>query len=101
MLLIEKLASIMRPGAILLMETHVLSEASTQSQFIEGTFWGDETYWWVFGAEYLMGMLRSAGFKDVRMPLKADCDSRNTLNSRVTVEGHPAGVRAWFVVTRS
>jgi tRNA (mo5U34)-methyltransferase len=101
MLLIEKLASIMRPGATLLMETHVLSEASTQSQFIEGAFWGDETYWWIFGAECLMGMLRSGGFKDVRMPLKADCDSRNPLNPRVTVEGYPAGARAWFVATRS
>jgi tRNA (mo5U34)-methyltransferase len=101
MLLIEKLASVMEPGATLLLETHVLSEASTQSQFIEGAFWGDETYWWVFGAECLMGMLRSAGFKDVRMPLKADCDSRNPANPKVTVEGYPAGARAWFVATRS
>lgn len=101
MLLIEKLASVMRPGATLVMESHVLSEDSSQSQFIAGAFWGDETYWWVFGAECLMGMLRSAGFKDVRMPLKADCDSRNPLNPRVTVEGHPAGARAWFVATKS
>lgn len=100
MLLIEKLASIMRPGATLLMETHVLSEPSTQSQFIEGAFWGDETYWWIFGAECLMGMLRSCGFKDVRMPLKADCDSRNPSNPRLTVEGHPAGARAWFMATK-
>jgi len=101
MLLIEKLASVMRPGATLLMETHVLSEASMQSQFIEGAFWGDATYWWVFGAECLMGMLRSCGFNDVRMPFKADCDSRNPTNPRVTVEGHPAGARAWFLATRS
>lgn len=101
MLLIEKLASIMRPGATLLMETHVLSEESTKSQFIEGAFWGDETYWWIFGAECLMGMLRAGGFRDVRMPLKADCDSRNPLDPRVTVEGLPAGARAWFVATRS
>ena len=101
MLLIENLASIMRPGATLLMETHVLSEIFTSSQFIEGAFWGDETYWWVFGAECLMGMLRSSGFKDVRMPLKADCGSRNPLNLQVTVEGHAAGARAWFVATKS
>lgn len=101
MLLIEKLASIMRPGATLLMETHVLSETSSQAQFVEGAFWGDETYWWIFGDECLMGMLRSSGFKDVRMPLKADCDSRNPSNPRVTVEGHPAGARAWFVATKS
>ena len=101
MLLIEKLYSIMRPGATLLMETHVLSEISTQSQFIEGAFWGDKTYWWVFGAECLMGMLRSAGFKDVRMPLKADCDSRNPLNHRLTVEGYPAGARAWFIASKN
>lgn len=100
MVLLEKLALIMRPGATLLMETHVLSGMSTQSQFIEGAFWGDETYWWIFGAECLMGMLRASGFKNVHMPLKADCDSRNPENPRVTVEGHPAGARAWFVATR-
>lgn len=83
------------------METHVLSEAPTRSQFIAGAFLGDETYWWIFGAECLMSRLRSGGFKDVRMSLKADCDSRNPLNSRVTVEGHPAGTRAWFVATMS
>lgn len=91
----------MRPGTTLLMETHVLSEAPTQSQFIAGAFWGDETYWWIFVAEFLMSRLRSGEFKDVRMPLKADCDSRNPLNSRVTVEAHPAGIRAWFVATLS
>lgn len=100
MLLIGKIASIMRPGATLMMETHVLSEESTQSQFIEGSFWGDKSYWWIFGDKCLMGMLRSSGFTDVRMPLKADCDSRNPLNPRVTVEGHAAGARAWFVATR-
>ncbi len=100
MLLIEKLASIMRPGATLLMETHVLLETSSQAQFVEGPFWGDESYWWIFGDECLMGMLRSSGFKDVRMPLKAVCDSRNPSNPKVTVEGHPAGARAWFVATR-
>jgi SAM-dependent methyltransferase len=100
MLLIEKLASIMRPGATLLMETHVLLETSSQAQFVEGPFWGDESYWWIFGDQCLMGMLRSSGFKDVRMPLKAACDSRNPLNPKVTVEGHPAGARAWFVATR-
>jgi SAM-dependent methyltransferase len=100
MLLLEKLASIMTSGATLLMETHVLSEASSQAQFIEGAFWGDETYWWIFGDECLVGMLRSAGFKDVRMPFKADCDSRNPADPRTTVEGYPAGARGWFVATR-
>lgn len=99
-LLLDKLARVMRPGANLLLETHVLSEASTKAQFVEGAFWGDKTYWWIPGDECLQGMLRSHGFKDVRMPLKSDCDSRNPANPRVTVEGHPAGARAWFVATR-
>lgn len=101
MQLLEKLAAIMRPGATLLMETHVLLESSSQAQFIEGSFWGDESYWWIFGDQCLMGMLRSMGFKDVRMPFKAACDSRNPTNTKFTVEGHPAGARAWFVATRS
>lgn len=100
MLLIQKLASVMQPGATLMMETHVLSEPSTQAQFIEGAFWGDETYWWVFGVECLVGMLKSSGFTNVHVPLKADCDSRNPLNPKLTVEGHPAGARAWFIATR-
>ncbi len=100
-LLIEKLAATMKPGATLLMETHVLSEPSSHAQFIEGSFWGDETYWWIFGDHCLSGMLRAGGFKDVRMPLKSDCDSRNSDNPAFTAEGHPAGARAWFVATKS
>jgi tRNA (mo5U34)-methyltransferase len=101
MLLLEKLAAIMRPGATLLMETHVLLEQSSSAKFIEGSFWGDATYWWVFGDQCLMGMLRSSGFKDVRMPLKAACDSRNPTDRKFTVEGYPAGARAWFLATRA
>lgn len=100
MALLERLSSIMRSGSTLLMETHVLSAPSTQAQFIEGSFWGDTTYWWIFGDQCLMGMLRSCGFTDVEMPLKADCDSRNPADPRVTVEGHPAGARAWFVAKK-
>lgn len=98
--LLEALAAVMRPGARLVMETHVLSESSAQSRFIEGSFWGDETYWWIFGDECLMAMLRASGFVDVRMPLKADCHSRNPLDPRTTAEGHPSGARAWFTATR-
>lgn len=99
--LLEKIASIMRPGSRLLMETHVLSETSRQSYFVEDAFWGDATYWWIFGDECLMGMLRSSGFKDARLVFKADCDSRNPGNPRTTVEGHAAGARAWFTATRA
>lgn len=100
-LLLETIASIMKPGAKLLMETHVLSERSKQACFIEGAFAGDVTYWWIFGDECLMGMLRSSGFKGVKLALKADCDSRNPDDPRVTVEGHPAGARAWFTATKA
>jgi SAM-dependent methyltransferase len=100
-LLLEKLAAIMRPGSTLLMETHVLLEQSSSARFIEGTFWGDETYWWIFGDQCLMGMLRTSGFRDVRMPLKVACDSRNPTDSKYTVEGHAAGARAWFLATRA
>lgn len=101
MQLLERIASIMKPGARLLLETHVLSERSSQAAFIENAFWGDATYWWIFGDECMMGMLRTAGFSSVTMALKADCDSRNPDNPRITVEGHPAGARAWFVATKS
>jgi len=99
--LIDKVASVMNPGAQLLMETHVLSETSRQAYFIADAFWGDVTYWWIFGDECLMGMLRSGGFKDVKMMFKADCDSRNPADPKVTVEGHPAGARAWFTATKA
>lgn len=100
-LLIDRLASIMRPGATLVMETHVLSETSHQNLYIEDKFWGDETYWWVFGDECLKGMLRTAGFSNVQMLLKMDCDSRNPLDPTTTVEGYPAGARAWFAAQKS
>lgn len=101
MQLLDKIAAVMRPGSRLLLETHVLSESSRQAYFVEDAFWGDVTYWWIFGDECLTGMLRSSGFKDVRVALKADCDSRNPANPRVTVEGHPAGARAWVTATRA
>lgn len=101
MQLLDRIASIMRPGARLIMETHVLSEPSRQAYFVEGAFWGDETYWWIFGDECLSGMLRAAGFRDVTLALKADCDSRNPADPRRTVEGHPAGARAWFTATKA
>lgn len=101
MRLLEKIAAIMRPGSRLLMETHVLSESSRHAYFVEDAFWGDVTYWWIFGDECLMGMLRSCGFNDVRLMLKADCDSRNPKDPKTTVEGHPAGARAFFTATRA
>lgn len=99
--LLEKIASVTQSGARLLIETHVLSETSRQAYFVEGSFWGDVTYWWIFGDECLMGMLRSSGFTDVRLALKADCDSRNPANPRVTVDGHPAGARAWITAVKA
>jgi hypothetical protein len=72
-----------------------------QASFIENTFWGDTTYWWIFGDQCLTAMLRTAGFRNVAMPLKADCDSRNPGDPKFTVEGYPAGARAWFVATRT
>ena len=100
MRLIDTLASIMRPGATWLIETNVLLETPSQAQFIESPFWGDESYWLIFGDRCLMGVLRSIGLKDVRMPLKTACDSRNPSNPKLTVEGRSSGARAWFVTTR-
>lgn len=99
MALLERIASVMQPGGRLIMETHVLSETSQHAYFVEDAFWGDTTYWWIFGDDCLAGMLRSCGFRDVRVALKADCDSRNPANPKVTVEGHPAGARAWLTAT--
>jgi 2-polyprenyl-3-methyl-5-hydroxy-6-metoxy-1,4-benzoquinol methylase len=98
--LLDKIASVMKPGSQLLMETHVLSESSGHAHFIENSFWGDETYWWIFGDECLMGMLRASGFKDIQMGLKMKCDSRNPDNPNVTKEGIPAGARAWFTAIK-
>jgi tRNA (mo5U34)-methyltransferase len=99
-LLLERLASIMREGASLVLETHVLSEPSMQAQFIETSFWSDPTYWWIFGDGCIQAMLRACGFREVRMPLKLDCDSRNPADPRTTVEGHPPGARAWLIAVR-
>ena len=98
---IGKLPPVMRSGAALIMEIHVLPEESTQSHFIEGAFRDDVTNWWVFGAECLMGMQRSAGFKDVHMSLKAKCDNRHPLDSKVAVEGCLAAGGAWFSASKN
>lgn len=100
MALLDALATVMKRGARLVLETHVLSERSNDARFVEGAFWGDDSYWWIFGDECLMAMLRASGFADVSMTLKADCLSRNPRDPLVTVEGHPAGARAWFTATK-
>lgn len=48
-----------------------------------------------------MSMLGPAGFEDVRMPLKADYDSRNPLNQSVAAEDHLVDARAWIVATKT
>jgi SAM-dependent methyltransferase len=100
MALLDTLSSMMKPGARLVLETHVLSRPSDDARFVEGSFWGDATYWWIFGDQCLMAMLRASGFAEVSMKFKADCDSRNPSNPELTVEGHPAGARAWFTATK-
>lgn len=39
--------------------------------------------------------------KDEFAKFRTTYESRNPLNPKVTVEGHPAGARAWFVATKS
>ena len=98
--LLDRLAAIMRPGAKLVLETHVLAEPSSQALFIEGAFWGDETYWWIHGDACLEGLLRLSGFHNVDIKVKMACHSRNPADPAVPVEGYPAGARAWVVAEK-
>lgn len=91
----------MTSSETLLMETYVVTEQTSSTKFIEGAFGGDETYWQIFGDQCLPGMLRTSGFIDVRIPLKAACESINPTRSKYTVEGQTAVARAWFLAARA
>jgi len=88
---LAKVRSLLKKGGLLLLESHVLikDEYTHHAKFIEGSFWGDSTYWWIFGVECLMGMLRVAGFIEPILVHKGVCSSSNNpADPDYTIEGH-------------
>jgi tRNA (mo5U34)-methyltransferase len=53
--------------AILIESEFLLDPALTHmARFIEGTYRGDPSNWWIYGPECLEGMVRAAGFQDAQ-----------------------------------
>lgn len=92
--LLKRIHSLLKPGGMLLMESHVLREPHLTefARFIEGTFLGQDHYWWIFGRECLQAMLRTYGFVEVEEFFYQDSPyTFNPDSDEKTVEGYDKG----------
>lgn len=99
-LLLEACFDLLKPGGILVLETHVSLGDERQAMFVEGAFWGDENWWWLPTCSTVTGMLRASGFIDAQTITRYPIPSRNPNDPDRTVEGVPVGERAYFTALR-
>lgn len=98
--LLQGLHRLIKPGGKLILETHVLMDEGPYALFVEGTFWGDDNWWWIPTIDTVSAMLRVCGFSEVQFRFKAAVPSKNPADSLRTIEGLPAGGRAYFTALR-
>lgn len=62
--LLKRLHEMTAPGGTLLLGTMMLAEPELTefARFVPGSYYGDETWWWVPGAAAVRGMIESVGF---------------------------------------
>jgi SAM-dependent methyltransferase len=63
-LLLERLRAMLAPGGTLLFGSMMLADplASDHARYVPGSYYGDETWWWVPGRVAMRWMLDTAGF---------------------------------------
>jgi tRNA (mo5U34)-methyltransferase len=78
---------------ILIESEFLLDSALTNmARFIEGTYRGDPTNWWIYGPQCLEGMVRAAGFQDAQFKgFYFEPDGEKT------EEGIPRGGRGFLI----
>ena len=97
--LLERIYSLLKPGGLLMMESHVLREPHLTefARFVEDTFLGQNHYWWIFGRECLQAMLRTYGFVEVEEFSYGDSPyTFNPDSDEKTIEGYDKGGLSWL-----
>jgi tRNA (mo5U34)-methyltransferase len=100
MLLLETLFDLLAPGGKLVLESHVTMDDDMKAYFVEDRFGGDVSWYWVPSVPTLQAMMRSYGFQDIQVRSHYPVPTGNTADPTRTVEGHPAGGRAFLTATR-
>jgi GT2 family glycosyltransferase/SAM-dependent methyltransferase len=100
LLLVETIFDHLAPGGKLVLETHVTMDTDTKAHFVENTFWGDSSWWWVPSVPTVCAMLRVYGFENITVRAHYPVESKNPEDKLLTPEGNPAGGRAFLTATR-
>lgn len=100
MLLLEGLFDLLAPGGKLVLETHITLDDDLKARFVEGAFWGDNTWFWIPSEATMCAMLRAVGFEEAVMRAHYPSQSKNSADPLHTVEGVPVGGRGFFTAQR-
>ncbi len=98
--LVDWLYTMLAPGGRLVLETHVTLQNDLNALFIEGDFWGSDSWWWIPSVNVVCAMLRSCGFVDVMVQDQYGVPSKNPSDVSKTPEGIPVGGRAYITASR-
>lgn len=98
--LLQKIFDLLEEGGTLILETHVTMRNEMRAKFVEGNFWGSPNWWWLTDTDTTLALLRSVGFVNAVVRLQTPVDSQNPNNPNFTVEGEPAGGRAFFTADK-
>lgn len=100
MQLVQALYRLLAPGGKLVLESTVTLDDDQKALYIEDSFLGDISYYWLPSVRTLTAMLRTYGFEDV---VVRRCDPLTTANPddpTRTPEGYPAGGHAFVTARR-
>lgn len=100
MQLIDELFELLAPGGLLVIETHISMGDDKIARFVEGSFWGDLSWFWLPTIPALKAMLRARGFDDFEVRDSYAVASQNPSDPERTTEGEPVGGRAFVTAVK-
>jgi SAM-dependent methyltransferase len=100
MQLVDAVFELLAPGGTFVLETHISLGDEQTARFIEGPFWGDNSWFWLPTLKTLAAMLRSRGFEDIIVRDSFTVDSKNPCDPERAIEGELVGGRAFLTATK-
>lgn len=101
--LLAKLNQMTALGGTVLLETLVVAEEANApaAKFVEGSYRGDPSVWWIPTIPCVEAMLRASGFPGSRLAFKHADVSLNPRDPIHTVEGWPVAALGYFMGQKS